>query len=135
MNLPASLKGESGKRLLQGLVLGVIATVVIGFYWGGWVTQRSAEEMARSRAETVLVTALVPICIDKFRSSATAAHTAELKDARAFMQGGFIARGGWATTLGSDAPNAGGSRCVCGRADRCAEQVAAQGSPNEGRTA
>jgi len=106
MDLPASLEGESRRRLLQGAALGSIVTMVVGFYWGGWITQRSAQDMARLRAENALVTALVPICVDKFRSSANAAaNTAELKGARSFMQGPFIAQGGWATTSGSDAPN------------------------------
>ncbi len=38
MQIPAILKGESRTRLLQGIAIGAIATVVIGFYWGGWVT-------------------------------------------------------------------------------------------------
>lgn len=35
MNFPQALQGESRTRLLQGLALGVIATAVIGFTWGG----------------------------------------------------------------------------------------------------
>jgi len=36
MRLPAILQGESLTRLLQGLVVGAVATMVIGFNWGGW---------------------------------------------------------------------------------------------------
>ena len=106
MNLPSSLKGESLRRLLQGTALGIVATMVIGFYWGGWMTARSAQDMARTRADSALVTALAPICVDKFRASTNViANTDELKKTTSFMQGSFIARGGWATTIGSNEPN------------------------------
>jgi hypothetical protein len=30
------LQGESLKRLLQGAAAGAVATMFVGFYWGGW---------------------------------------------------------------------------------------------------
>jgi hypothetical protein len=36
MQVPSMLQGESLKRLLQGAVAGAIATMFVGFYWGGW---------------------------------------------------------------------------------------------------
>jgi hypothetical protein len=44
VQLPANLYGESLKRLLQGAAVGAIATVVIGFGWGGWVLGRFCNE-------------------------------------------------------------------------------------------
>ncbi len=118
MNLPSSLQGKSLRRLLQGTALGVVATLVIGFYWGGWMTARSAQDMARTRADAALVTALAPICVDKFRASTNVtANTDELKKTTSFMQGSFIARGGWATTIGSSEPNSA-------VADACANMLA-----------
>jgi hypothetical protein len=35
MQLPSMLQGESLKRLLQGAAAGAVATMFIGFYWGG----------------------------------------------------------------------------------------------------
>lgn len=106
VTLPSAFKGESLRRLLQGLALGVAATMIIGFSWGGWMTTRSAQEMARQRSDAALVSALAPICVDKFRNSNNvAANTDELKKTTSFMQGSFIARGGWATTIGSNEPN------------------------------
>lgn len=43
MKLPAPLQGESRTRLLQGIALGAVATVTVGFIWGGWVTSERAE--------------------------------------------------------------------------------------------
>ena len=36
MQLPSILQGESLKRLLQGAAAGAVATMFVGFYWGGW---------------------------------------------------------------------------------------------------
>jgi hypothetical protein len=36
MQMPSMLEGESLKRLLQGAAAGAVATMFVGFYWGGW---------------------------------------------------------------------------------------------------
>jgi len=36
MQMPSMLEGESLKRLLQGAAAGAVATIFVGFYWGGW---------------------------------------------------------------------------------------------------
>ena len=36
MQLPSMLEGDSLKRLLQGAAVGAVATIFVGFYWGGW---------------------------------------------------------------------------------------------------
>jgi hypothetical protein len=36
MQLPSILQGDSLTRLLQGAAAGAVATLVIGFNWGGW---------------------------------------------------------------------------------------------------
>jgi hypothetical protein len=38
MQVPSILRGESRTRLLQGVAIGAVASMVIGFTWGGWVT-------------------------------------------------------------------------------------------------
>ena len=38
MQVPSILLGKSRTRLLQGIAIGAIASMVIGFSWGGWVT-------------------------------------------------------------------------------------------------
>jgi hypothetical protein len=45
MEIPSIPQGESRTRLLQGIALGVIATLVVGFSWG-WVTGGTAKTMA-----------------------------------------------------------------------------------------
>ena len=106
MELPTILQGESLTRLLQGAAAGVAATLIVGFYWGGWVTGGKAAEMAQKSASTALVTALAPICVDKFQRSAEATtNMTELKKVSSWQQGSFISKGGWATMPGNDAAN------------------------------
>ncbi len=56
------------KRLLQGAAAGAIATIVVGFSWGGWSLGSTADKMAKERSELAVVAALAPVCADKFRS-------------------------------------------------------------------
>ena len=52
MQVPSILSGESRTRLLQGIAVGAVASVVIGFSWGGWMTGSSANKLAAERADT-----------------------------------------------------------------------------------
>ena len=106
MRLPAILEGESLTRLVQGAVVGIVATAVIGFNWGGWVTGGTAKDMVQRSSTSAVVAALSPICVDKFQRSAEATtNMTELKKVSSYMQGTFIEKGGWATLPGSDAAN------------------------------
>ncbi len=46
MQLPRIFQGESLTRLLQGAIAGFLATVIIGFGWGGWTLGNTATKMA-----------------------------------------------------------------------------------------
>jgi len=106
MNLPSILQGESRTRLLQGAALGAIATALIGFTWGGWVSGSTAQKMADKSAGQALVAALAPICVDKFQRGAEAKATlAQLKATESWQQDNFIVKGGWATFPGDSEPN------------------------------
>ena len=106
MDMPAILRGDSLKRLLQGAALGAIATLIIGFYWGGWVTGGTANDMTARSTKAALVAALSPICVDRFQHSAEATvNMAELKKVSSYQQGTFIEKGGWATMPGSSTVN------------------------------
>jgi len=73
MQVPSMLQGESLKRLLQGAVAGAIATMVVGFGWGGWSLGSTADKMAKEQSELAVVAALAPVCADKFRAQPDAA--------------------------------------------------------------
>ncbi len=106
MAMPAILQGDSLTRLLQGAAAGAVATLIIGFYWGGWVTGGTAKDMVQRSSTSAMVAALSPICVDKFqRSNEAAANMTELKKVSTYQQGSFIEKGGWATLPGNDRAN------------------------------
>jgi len=106
MAMPAILQGDSLVRLLQGAAVGAVATLIVGFNWGGWVTGGTAKEMTDKSARSAVVSVLSPICVDKFQRSAdAAANLVELRKASSYQQGSFIEKGGWATMPGSDRVN------------------------------
>jgi hypothetical protein len=63
--------------------------------------------MAHNSVSTALVSALAPICVDKFQHSADAAsNLIEFKKISSWQQGSFIEKGGWATMPGGEPANA-----------------------------
>ena len=105
MNLPPILKDDSLKRLLQGAAGGAVVTMIVGFTWGGWTLQSKAQKLSDEKAETAVVAALTPICVDKFKQAADAKTTlAALKAEDTWKRDTFISKGGWATFPGN-APN------------------------------
>ena len=73
--------------------------MVIGFSWGGWVTGGTAIKLADERADSAVVAALTPICVEKFlqNSDATANLAALQKISTYWEQGDYVVKGGWAT--------------------------------------
>jgi len=93
------------KPALWGIAGGAIVLAIVGFTWGGWVTGGEAERSAKARADDAVVTALAPVCVDKFKSAGEApANLAALKKLDAWLQGDFVEKGGWAATPGASAP-------------------------------
>jgi hypothetical protein len=73
MQVPSILQGESLKRLLQGAAVGAVATMIVGFNWGGWSLSSTADKMAKDQSDLAVVTALAPVCAAKFRALPDAA--------------------------------------------------------------
>jgi len=103
MQVPSILQGESLSRLLQGAAAGAVASIVIGFSWGGWMTGGSAIKLADERANTAVVAALTPICVEKFLQNSDAkANLAAIKKIPSnWEQGEYVQKGGWATQPGA----------------------------------
>jgi hypothetical protein len=106
VKLPSFLQGDSPTRLVQGAAAGAVATIFLGFNWGGWVTGGTAENMVRKSTSSAVVLALAPICVENFNRQANAAASlVELKKASAWEQSSFIEKGGWATMPGTTRPD------------------------------
>jgi hypothetical protein len=103
MELPAMLKGESVKRLALGAFAGFLATVVIGFNWGGWTLGSTSEQ----RVNTALVQVYAPVCVERFEHQANIdVKWAELTKIDSWRRDDYIMESGFATPPGSTSPNA-----------------------------
>ena len=101
-------QGESLTRLIQGVAVGVAATLVVGFGWGGWMLGSSARTLADSRATSAVAAAIAPICVEQFQHSAdAAANLTALKKASTWEQASFVEKGGWAFMPGSKTADEG----------------------------
>ena len=106
MRTPAIFKGESLTRLAQGAAIGAIATTIIGFSWGGWVSGKTAEANAVQRVNSALVQAYGPVCIERFKQQANVEQKwAELAKVESYRRDSYIKETGFATPPGSTSPN------------------------------
>jgi hypothetical protein len=88
MQVASILQADSLKRLLQGATVGAVATMVVGFTWGGWSLRSTADKMAKERSDLAVVAALAPVCADKFRALPDAeAKTVALSKAESWKRG------------------------------------------------
>jgi Mg/Co/Ni transporter MgtE len=106
MEMPAIFKGESLTRLAQGAAVGAVATMVIGFNWGGWVLGKTAENNATMLVNAALVQAYGPVCIERFKHQPNVeAKWAELTKVDTWRRDAYIQESGFATPPGSTSPN------------------------------
>lgn len=95
----------------------VVATLVIGFGWGGWVTGGTATQMAADAAAGARAQLAATTCISRFeKSPGAAAELASLKKAAGYERINLIEDHGWVTVPGSKDP-------VPGAADLCAQKL------------
>jgi hypothetical protein len=101
-------------------VLSVIATMIVGFSWGGWTTSGTAAAMADKAAEGARASLAAEICTAQFnRNPDAATQLTALNKLENWDRGDFIRKGGWANLPGLKDP-------VSGSADLCAQQLVAK---------
>ncbi|MDQ6437873.1 hypothetical protein RB623_27785 [Mesorhizobium sp. LHD-90] len=92
--------------MLFGAGTGALALSLVGFTWGGWLTERAARRMSDDAVLSAVALSLLPYCLERAeRDPNSAAIVADMKIARAFQRPGLVAAAGWATPLGEDKPN------------------------------
>jgi pimeloyl-ACP methyl ester carboxylesterase len=117
MEMPAILKGESLTRLAQGACVGALGAIVVGFSWGGWVTDKTAKTNATMLVNAALVQAYGPVCIERFKHQPNVeAKWAELTKVETWRRDTYIKESGFATPPGAEAPNSA-------VADACADAL------------
>jgi hypothetical protein len=85
----------------------IVATMIVGFTWGGWVTgstSRAAAATAGDEARGELASA---ICVERFNAAPdAAAKLAEFKAlSDSYKKRQFVEAGGWATMPGQTTPD------------------------------
>jgi alpha/beta superfamily hydrolase len=101
MNIPVETKPT-----LWGIAIGAAIVAIVGFSWGGWVTSSRAKTDASTEAKAAVVSALTPICVEKFQHAVDfPANSAALKKADSWSRGDLVEKGGWATMPGPPNPD------------------------------
>jgi hypothetical protein len=108
---------------LWSCVGSVVATVIVGFWFGGWVTGGSASSMSEGAATSARAELAANICVDRFVNDPEfGAELALLKDASRFQRGRLLEEAGWTTLQGTDTP-------VANAAALCSEMLVAMEAP------
>jgi hypothetical protein len=95
----------------------VVASIIVGFNWGGWVTGGTASRMAAAAANGARAQLAAASCVNRFENGPDAvAQLAALKKSSSYERSSLITKNGWATMPGSQEP-------VTGAADLCAQQL------------
>jgi len=101
----------------------IVATMIVGFTWGGWVTGGSAGEMAEEAAEQARAQVAAAVCVETFMAAADARpRLASLKETTSsWQQESFIEDGGWAMIADQE---------YDGAAEVCAERLMEMEAPS-----
>jgi hypothetical protein len=95
-------ESRASKTLLfWSAMAAVIATMIVGFTWGGWVTGGTARAMAQTQAEDAVVKRLVPICV--VQSNEDPKKAEKLKEMNAlssYERSEFLEKVGWSKMPG-----------------------------------
>lgn len=98
-------------------------TMIVGFTWGGWVTERTATGLAYNAGATARAQLAAAVCINRFMGAADAGvQLAALKETGIWQRNDFVEKGGWVTLPGTEGP-------VSGAADVCARQLVEMAAP------
>ena len=108
---------EMIKPMVQGIVIGAIAMVIVMF-WTGWaVTSGAAAANSEEMAKEAVVENLGPICVEQYLQDPNKLERfAELKKKSSYQRDDYVNEIGWATMPGAESP-------VRGVADACAKRI------------
>lgn len=91
------MKWEKIKVGFWGAVGGAIIFTIIGFSWGGWILESTAQKMAAD----AVVDRLVPMCVTQFHQDAEKEQKLKaLKETSSWQRKDYVVKQGWATMPG-----------------------------------
>lgn len=104
------MKQEAGGKIkygIWGLIIGAAMAMIIGFSWGGWITDTTAQEMA----EEAILANQSAICVAQFISDPNYEEKLnELGELDSWKRSQFIEEGGWDKMPGQEKANHSVSR-------------------------
>jgi len=94
-----------------------VATMIVGFTWGGWVTGGSAEKMSGAAASTARAELAAAMCVTRFMGGADMTEQlAALKASNSWNRSDLLDKAGWTTPPGAE-------KAVQGAADLCVKRL------------
>jgi hypothetical protein len=121
--------------LFWACAVSVIAAIIVGFSWGGWVTGGTAQEMAEDSAAQARQKLAAVVCVDRFMAAPDAGVqlTALQEITSPYGQSKFVADGGWAIIVPASSPTDYTTRTDDSKAaGLCAEELAKREMPAAG---
>ena len=99
---------QPSKTFLVWACIGTaVATMIIGFSWGGWVTGGTSRTAAATAGDVARGELASAICVERFNAAPDAG--AKLIEFKAITEGykqrQFVEAGGWATMPGQTSPD------------------------------
>ena len=93
--------------LAWACVATAVATMIIGFSWGGWVTGGTSQTMATTAGNAARAELASVICVERFKAAPdSAAKLVEFKAITdSYKKRQFVETGGWATMPGQKSPD------------------------------
>ena len=88
--------------LAWACVATAVATMIVGFSWGGWVTGGTSQTMATTAGDAARAELASVICVERFKAAPdSAAKLVEFKAITdSYKKRQFVETGGWATMPG-----------------------------------
>jgi hypothetical protein len=85
------MKGKA-KFGVWGLIIGAVVVMTIGFAWGGWITQGTAQKMT----DEAVLASQAAICVAQFMKEPNhEAKLIEIEKVDSWKRSEFIEKGGW----------------------------------------
>ena len=89
--MKAEMKGKA-KFGVWGLIIGAIVVMTIGFAWGGWTTQSTAQKMS----DEAVLASQAAICVAQFMKQPNSdERLKELGQVESWKRAEFIEKEGW----------------------------------------
>jgi len=82
------------------MVAGAVITMIIGFSWGGWVTQGTAGQMETASATAAVVEVFTPMCVAQAEQQSD--KLAVLKQESSWKHRDFVVAAGWVDNVAAD---------------------------------